>query len=100
MSAGLLQIYAKPSRTWTLTLSYFLFVAGILSYFYVAAQRHRDNPEERVAPTLQQMVQGFYDAALKPAEEDGIWPRTRRSPNGSSAACYGRTPRPPRGASP
>ena len=67
---GLLQINAKPSRAWTLTLSYFLFAAGILAYFYTATQMHRENPEERVMPTLQQMSQGFYDAALKPAEED------------------------------
>ena len=67
---GFLQIHAKPSRAWTLTLSYFLFVAGICAYFYTATQMHRENPEERVMPTLQQMSQGFYDAALKPAEED------------------------------
>jgi NitT/TauT family transport system permease protein len=67
---GFLQIHAKPSRAWTLTLSYFLFVAGICAYFYTATRMHRENPEERVMPTLQQMTQGFYDAALKPAEED------------------------------
>jgi len=70
MATAFLQVHSKPGRMSTLTLSYFLFAAGIAAYFYTAAQRHRDNPEERVTPTLQQMAQGFYDAALKPAEED------------------------------
>src|SRR5207237_10216220 len=32
--------------------------------------RHRDNPEDRVMPTVTQMARGMYDAALKPAEDD------------------------------
>jgi len=70
MSVGLLQIYARPSRTWASTLSWFLFAACIIAYFYTAESRHRENPEDRVTPTVGQMVQGMYDAALKPAEED------------------------------
>ena len=65
-----LSIHAQPSRATTLVLSWFLFVAGIGSYFFVAIERHRENPDERVMPTIAQMVQGFKDAALKPAEED------------------------------
>jgi NitT/TauT family transport system permease protein len=53
-----------------MVLSWTLFVAGIAGYLWVSQQRHRDNPEDRVMPTLTQMVRGMYDAALKPAEED------------------------------
>jgi NitT/TauT family transport system permease protein len=70
MSAGLLSIYAKPSRTWSLLLSWALFVTGIAAYLYVSHARHLDNPEDRVMPTVAQMARGMYDAALRPAEED------------------------------
>ena len=60
MSVGLLQIYARPSRTWASTLSWFLFAACIIAYFYTAESRHRENPEDRVTPTVGQMVQGMY----------------------------------------
>jgi NitT/TauT family transport system permease protein len=70
MSAGFLLIHSKPGRAWTAILSWSLFAAGIALYFYVSQARHRDNPEDRVMPTVTQMVRGMYDAALKPAEED------------------------------
>jgi NitT/TauT family transport system permease protein len=51
-------------------LSWALFATGIAAYLFIAAARHRDNPEERVTPTVAQMARGMYDAALKPAEDD------------------------------
>jgi NitT/TauT family transport system permease protein len=65
-------IHSHPSRTAGLILSWFLFGAGIVSYFYVAQARHRDNPDDRVTPTVIQMVRAFQDAALKPAEEEEV----------------------------
>src|ERR1700681_4805645 len=70
MSSGVFTIHAKPGRTTTLVLSWFLFAAGVGLYFYVSAARHRDNPEDRVTPTLTQMARGMYDAVLHPAEDD------------------------------
>jgi NitT/TauT family transport system permease protein len=70
MSVGFLLIHAKPQRTWATLLSWSLFATGIALYLYVAQARHRDNPEERVTPTIAQMARGMYDAALKPAEDD------------------------------
>jgi NitT/TauT family transport system permease protein len=67
-----LRIHAQPGRTAVWTLSWFLFALGIVSYFYVAQARHRENPDERVMPTVGQMVHGFSDAALKPAEEEEV----------------------------
>jgi NitT/TauT family transport system permease protein len=64
------RIHAFPGRTTTWILSWFLFAAGVSCYFYVAQQRHRENPDDRVMPTAIQMVHAFEDAALKPAEED------------------------------
>jgi NitT/TauT family transport system permease protein len=67
-----LRIHAQPGRTAVWTLSWFLFALGIVLYFYVAQERHRENPDERVMPTVGQMVRGFSDAALKPAEEEEV----------------------------
>ena len=67
---SVLQIHAHPSRTAVWILSWFLFATGIVSYFSVSRDRHRENPDDRVMPTLRQMGQGFVDAALKPAEDD------------------------------
>jgi NitT/TauT family transport system permease protein len=69
---SLLQIHAQPSRATIWTLSWLLFAAGLASYFWVSRARHMDNPDDRVMPTLRQMVQGFSDAALKPAEDDEV----------------------------
>jgi NitT/TauT family transport system permease protein len=66
------RIHAFPGRTTAWALSWFLFAAGILGYFYVAQQRHRENPDDRVTPTAVQMIHAFEEAALKPAEEENI----------------------------
>jgi len=66
---SLLRIHASPGRSTAWVLSWFLFAAGITSYFYVAHRRHIENPDDRVMPTAAQMLRAFEDAALKPAEE-------------------------------
>ena len=76
MSLAFPLIHAKPSRTWTLILSWTLFVAGVSAYFYVSAARHRDNPEDRVMPTIAQMARGMFDAALHPAEDEEAPPES------------------------
>jgi NitT/TauT family transport system permease protein len=84
---SLLRIHAQPGRTAAWSLSWFLFAAGIASYFYTAQQRHRENPDDRVTPTVAQMVRAFGDAALKPSEEEeaqdssseSLWSRIRSS---------------------
>jgi NitT/TauT family transport system permease protein len=76
MSAGFFLIHAKPGRTWTIALSWLLFATGIALYLHTARERHLVNPEERVTPTVTQMLQGFSNAALQPAEEDEDLPET------------------------
>jgi NitT/TauT family transport system permease protein len=70
MSAGFLLINARPGRVWSATLSWFLFATGIAAYLWVAEARHRENPEDRVTPTIVQMAKGMYGAVMQPAEED------------------------------
>ncbi|HEY1496462.1 MAG TPA: ABC transporter permease subunit [Candidatus Solibacter sp.] len=74
MSVGFLLIHARPQRAWASILSWFLFAAGIAAYLWVAQVRHRDNPEDRVTPTIAQMAAGMYNAVMQPAEEDEAAP--------------------------
>jgi NitT/TauT family transport system permease protein len=69
---NLFRIHASPGRSTTWILSWILFAAGTTTYFYVAQQRHRENPDDRVMPTAGQMIHAFQEAALKPAEEDEV----------------------------
>ena len=86
MSAGFLLIHARPNRAWSLVLSWFLFAAGVCAYLWVSGARHRENPEDRVTPTIAQMATGMYNAVMQPAEEDeiredegGFWDRLTHS---------------------
>ncbi len=66
---SVLEIHAQPSRTTSWMLSWFLFATGILAYFWASTDRHRDNPDDRVMPTLHQMGKAFADAVMKPAQD-------------------------------
>ncbi|MEP7352552.1 MAG: ABC transporter permease subunit [Acidobacteriota bacterium] len=72
MSLNIFSIHARPSRSTALMLSWLLFVVGIVLYFFGSAARHRENPEDRVMPTVAQMGHGIYAAATQPAEEDAF----------------------------
>lgn len=70
MPFGFQLVHAKPNRMATLVLSWLLFAIGIGLYFYASQKRHRDNPEDRVMPTVTQMVHGMTNAVSNPAEDD------------------------------
>jgi NitT/TauT family transport system permease protein len=70
MPARLHLINAKPNRTMTFVLSWFLFALGIGLYLYTASVRHHENPEDRVTPTVGQMVHGMFGAALTGVDDD------------------------------
>ena len=70
MSAGFFLIHSKPNRLWSTGLSWFLFIAVIVAYLWVADARHRENSEDRVTPTVTQMGAGMWKAVMEPAEED------------------------------
>lgn len=70
MAARFHLINARPSRTTTVVLSWVLFAVGISLYLYTAAARHRENPEDRVTPTIGQMVRGMSGAATSGAADD------------------------------
>ncbi|HVU48959.1 MAG TPA: ABC transporter permease subunit [Terracidiphilus sp.] len=63
-------IQVRPSRLWTQSLSWVLFLVGIALYVHLSVARHQENPDDRVAPTAHQLYDGIKTAALQPAEED------------------------------
>ena len=74
MSMSFQLVHARPNRTTTIVLSWALFAAGIGLYFYTAQKRHRDNPEDRIMPTVTQMFRGMTNATTNPAEDDEALP--------------------------
>jgi NitT/TauT family transport system permease protein len=65
----LLAINAEPGKVSTLILSWVLFAVGIGFYFYTAAARHKENPDDRVVPTIAQLGEGLHDAAFGTPED-------------------------------
>jgi len=83
---NLVGIQVRPSRLWTQSLSWVLFAIGIVLYAQLSVQRHKENPFDRVAPSVHQLYQGIVTAALEPAEEDApldpgatVWQHLRAS---------------------
>jgi len=64
------RIDAKPGRVSTFTLSWFLFAVGIAMYFYSSHNRHIENPDDKVIPSLRQLGEGVTNAFLKPDSEE------------------------------
>jgi NitT/TauT family transport system permease protein len=67
---SLLSISARPNRITGWVLSWFLFAAGICLYFYTAQRRHKENPDDRVVPTIAQLGAGIYQAAMNPDADE------------------------------
>jgi len=84
--SDLVSIQARPPRLWTQSMGWVLFVLGIVLYAQFSIARHKENPEDRVVPSAQQLVQGIRSTVLEPAEEDdsldpgaSLWQRLRHS---------------------
>jgi NitT/TauT family transport system permease protein len=63
-------IQVRPSRLWTQSLSWILFLLGIALYAQLSIARHKENPDDRVVPSAQQLIEGVKASVLEPAEED------------------------------
>ena len=66
----LASVQARPSRLWTQSLSWILFLVGIALYAQMSIARHRENPEDRVVPSVRQLAEGVRTSVVEPAEED------------------------------
>jgi NitT/TauT family transport system permease protein len=67
---SVLSISARPNRLTCWALSWFLFAAGICLYLYTAQRRHKENPDDRVVPTIAQLGAGIYQAAMNPDADE------------------------------
>jgi NitT/TauT family transport system permease protein len=76
----LFRIDARPHRAMTWCLSWFLFAVGVALYFEASHQRHLENPEDKVAPNVTQLAQGFADAVLKPDGDVEVNPEDANAP--------------------
>lgn len=61
------KINAQPGRVTAILLSASLFVLAVVAYAWTAHVRHKENPQDKVVPTLEEMGDGFYRSAF---EED------------------------------
>lgn len=84
--ADLVSVQARPSRLWTRSMSWVLFIAGVALYAQFSVARHKENPEDRVVPSVHQLAAGIRSSILEPAEEDdpvdpgaGVFQRLRHS---------------------
>ncbi|HUB28955.1 MAG TPA: ABC transporter permease subunit [Terracidiphilus sp.] len=68
--ADLTSVQARPSRLWTQSLSWVLFAVGIALYLQMSVARHKENPDDRVVPSIRQLADGVKASILEPAEED------------------------------
>jgi NitT/TauT family transport system permease protein len=74
------RIDARPGRLSTWLLSWVLFAAGIALYFNASRIRHVENPEDKVAPDLGQLTQGFMSAVLNPDGDQEVNPEDANAP--------------------
>src|SRR5690348_11904488 len=65
-----LLLNARPARGVSFLLPWVLFIVGVGGYFYAARERHLVNPDERVTPTMTEMLKGMAGAALRPAGDE------------------------------
>ena len=93
----LVGIQVQPSRLWTQSMSWVLFIVGIAVYAQFSIARHKENPEDRVVPSAHQLVQGLKTSILEPAEEDdpldpgaSLYQRVRHSMLWKDTASSGR----------
>jgi NitT/TauT family transport system permease protein len=83
---GFFSIEARPSSWVKRTLPWLLFIVGIATYFNASRERHKQNAEDRIMPSLAQMYEAVRNAVLNPPEDQftgeepaSVWQRIRTS---------------------
>jgi len=66
----LLEINARPGRIASLLLAAAPFVLVIIAYLITAHVRHKENPQDKLVPTLSEMGTGFYRTAFEADRKD------------------------------
>ena len=66
------QIHAHPGKAARLLLPVLLFVVGVGVYMISANERHKENPDEQITPSISQMADGFNRATFE-KDRKGIY---------------------------
>lgn len=62
----LLRIDAEPSRLEKVSLPMFLFLITACAYMYGSYTRHQENPDDRLMPSVSEMIDGINRTAFQP----------------------------------
>jgi len=76
-----LKINETPGKITGILLSVLLFLACLLAYMVTAHIRHKENPKDKVVPTISKMIEGIDRTAFEP-DRDGeyrLWVDTYAS---------------------
>ena len=76
------KINAQPGKVTSAVLSAVLFVLLIGVYFVTSYVRHKENPQDKLVPTLSAMAEGFKSTAFEPDRRSGdyrLWVDTAAS---------------------
>lgn len=69
---GFFRIQAKPGRLAGVLLSAAPFLLCIVLYTVTAHERHKENPQDKLVPTLSEMGDGFYRTAFEKDRNDEL----------------------------
>lgn len=64
-------MHAEPGKALRLVLGLLPFVLLVAGYLYLSAERNRENPDEKLMPTVSKMVASFQEFAFKPDVKTG-----------------------------
>ncbi len=95
----MLRVFANPNAKAAFVVSWCCFILAVSLYLRTAHTRHIENPEDRIVPTITQLVTGSLHSALTPAEEDdesqlganpSVWTQVSKSMLWKDTAASGR----------
>ena len=63
---NLFKVNAQPTKTGALMLSWALFILCLFLYTGTSYVRHKENPKDKIVPTISQLVDGVKRTAIDP----------------------------------
>ena len=70
MGIPFLSITKKPGPVTSIILALALFGVCLIAYFIASYIRHKDNPQDKLVPTVNQIIEGVKRVTLKPDRND------------------------------
>ena len=70
MGISFLSVTKEPKRVMSIILTLVLFAVSFSAYLIAAHIRHKNNPQDKLVPTLSQMAEGIKRVAFEPDRND------------------------------